>query len=70
MKIVRIFLLWDDFQPEPDSVSKEALENLATVADIAGDNDLGLDVTFFTGHMSCWVVSCPSKVGMNSSGTL
>ena len=52
LNVVRIFLLWDDFQPEPDSVSKEAIDNLATVADIAGDNNLQLDVTFFTGHMS------------------
>jgi endo-1,4-beta-mannosidase len=52
LNVVRIFLLWDDFQPEPDSVSKEAIDNLVTVADIAGDNNLGLDVTFFTGHMS------------------
>jgi endo-1,4-beta-mannosidase len=52
LNVVRIFLLWDDFQPEPDSVSKEAINNLVTVADIAGDNNLGLDVTFFTGHMS------------------
>ena len=52
LKVVRLFLLWDDFQPEPDSVSKEALDHLATVADIAGENDLALNVTFFTGHMS------------------
>ena len=52
LNVVRIFLLWDDFQPEPHSVSKEVLDNLVTVADIAGENDLGLDVTFFTGHMS------------------
>src|SRR5215217_7198306 len=52
LNVVRIFLLWDDFQPEPDSVSKEAIDNLVKVADIAGDNNLGLDVTFFTGHMS------------------
>ncbi|HEU4746246.1 MAG TPA: beta-galactosidase, partial [Anaerolineales bacterium] len=52
LKVVRLFLLWDDFQPDPNSVSKEALDHLATVADIAGDNNLGLDVTFFTGHMS------------------
>ncbi|HJQ14339.1 MAG TPA: cellulase family glycosylhydrolase [Anaerolineales bacterium] len=52
LKVVRLFLLWDDFQPDPTSVSKEALDHLATVADIAGDNDLGLNVTFFTGHMS------------------
>ncbi len=52
LNVVRMFLLWDDFQPEPTSVSKEALENLVTVADIAAENHLGLDVTFFTGHMS------------------
>ena len=52
MNVVRLFLLWDDFQPEPDSVSKEALKNLVKVADIAAENNLGLDVTFFTGHMS------------------
>ncbi len=52
MNVVRLFLLWDDFQPDPDSVSKEAMDHLVTVADIAGENQLGLDVTFFTGHMS------------------
>jgi endo-1,4-beta-mannosidase len=63
LNVVRIFLLWDDFQPEPDSVSKEALDNLVKVADIAGENNLGLDVTFFTGHMSGpnWSPSCPGK---------
>jgi endo-1,4-beta-mannosidase len=52
MNVVRLFLLWDDFQPEPDSVNKEALANLIKVADIAAEYGLGLDVTFFTGHMS------------------
>ena len=52
LNIVRIFLLWDDFQPEPDSVSKESLDDLVKVADIAVENNLNLDVTFFTGHMS------------------
>jgi len=52
LKVVRLFLLWDDFQPTPDSVSPTCLKNLETVADIAVDNGLGLDVTFFTGHMS------------------
>ena len=49
---VRLFLLWEDFQPVPDQVSAQALANLAQVADIAADNGLQLDVTFFTGHMS------------------
>lgn len=52
MHVVRVFLLWDDFQPAPDQVSAEALRNLVTVADTAADLGLGLDVTFFTGHMS------------------
>ena len=46
MNVVRLFLLWDDFQPEPDSVNKEVLTNLTKVADIAAEHGLGLDVTF------------------------
>jgi endo-1,4-beta-mannosidase len=52
MTKVRVFLLWEDFQPMPDSVSPQALANLRTVADIAAEHSLGLDITFFTGHMS------------------
>ena len=52
LNVVRLFLLWDDFQPEPTSVAKDKLNNLVTVADIAAEYGLGLDVTFFTGHMS------------------
>src|SRR5829696_4809154 len=40
LNVVRIFLLWDDFQPQPTSVSKEAIDHLVKVADIAGENDL------------------------------
>jgi endo-1,4-beta-mannosidase len=52
LQVVRIFLLWDDFQPEPDRVDPEKLANLVRVADVAAELGLGLDVTFFTGHMS------------------
>ncbi len=52
LNVVRLFLLWDDWQPTPDTVSTECLKNLITVADIAAENGLKLDVTFFTGHMS------------------
>ncbi len=52
MTLVRIFLLWEDFQPTPTVVSERALADLETVADIAAERGLGLDVTFFTGHMS------------------
>ena len=52
MNVVRIFLLWDDFQPDPTSVSQNMVKNLVTVADIAAETGLGIDLTFFTGHMS------------------
>lgn len=52
LDVARIFLLWDDFQPDPASVDTAALTNLVTVADLAAKHSLGLDVTFFTGHMS------------------
>jgi endo-1,4-beta-mannosidase len=52
LTLVRIFLLWDDFQPAPDAVSSASLNNLAAVCDIAAGLGLQLDVTFFTGHMS------------------
>lgn len=52
MSVVRLFLLWDDWQPTPDTVSTACLENLAKVCDVAAEHGLLLDVTFFTGHMS------------------
>lgn len=52
MNVVRLFLLWDDWQPTPDTVSSQCLDSLAKVCDIASEYNLGLDVTFFTGHMS------------------
>lgn len=52
MRVVRIFLLWDDWQPTPDTVSTQRLDDLGTVLDLAAERNLGLDITFFTGHMS------------------
>jgi endo-1,4-beta-mannosidase len=52
LTIVRIFLLWDDFQTAADQISVESLEKLIKVCDIAACHGLQLDVTFFTGHMS------------------
>jgi endo-1,4-beta-mannosidase len=49
---VRIFLLWESFQPQADRVSAGALRDLRTVCDIAGETGLKLEPTFFTGHMS------------------
>ena len=49
---LRIFLLWDDFQPSPNRISKRPLGNLTRVAEIAGCEGLSLIITLFTGHMS------------------
>lgn len=52
LQLVRIFLLWDDWQPRADEVDEECLENLVRVCGLAVNHGLRLDVTFFTGHMS------------------
>lgn len=52
LSLVRIFLFWDDFQPQPDQIDSNCLRNLEFVCDTAAEFNLKLDVTFFTGHMS------------------
>jgi endo-1,4-beta-mannosidase len=49
---VRVFLLWESFQPRPEVVDSGALRELRTVADLAAERGLLLEPTFFTGHMS------------------
>jgi endo-1,4-beta-mannosidase len=49
---VRVFLLWESFQPAPDRIDLGAIRDLRTVCDIAADLALRIQVTFFTGHMS------------------
>lgn len=49
---VRVFLLWEDFQPEPDEVSADRLDDLVAVADAAQAVGLAIMPTLFTGHMS------------------
>ena len=49
---VRVFLLWESFQPAAGTVSAEALRDLRSVCDAAADARVRLQVTFFTGHMS------------------
>ena len=49
---VRCFLLWEAFQPAPDTVSPTALRDLERLADAAARQGIGLQPTLFTGHMS------------------
>jgi len=51
-ELVRFFLLWEDFQPQPTSVSERSITLLATVADTARRHGLRIIPTLFTGHMS------------------
>lgn len=51
-KLVRIFLIWEDFQPEMKSIPARPLSALVKVADIAYDLKIKILPTFFCGHMS------------------
>jgi len=49
---VRVFLPWEDAQPEPGTVDPAALGHLVDVADAAAEAKVELIVTLFVGHMS------------------
>jgi len=49
---VRLFLMWEAFQPEVGVVDHVMLERLVRVADLALDAGLQIMPTLFTGHMS------------------
>lgn len=49
---VRLFLLWEAFQPDADHVDHAMLERLVRVAGLAQDAALQIMPTLFTGHMS------------------
>lgn len=49
---VRVFLTWEDFQPAPHALNTSMLDQLVTVADLAGRAGLAVMPTLFTGHMS------------------
>ena len=49
---VRLSLLWEDFQPAPETVHAGMLQRLVTVSDLADRAGLAIMPTLFTGHMS------------------
>ncbi|MHB2020744.1 MAG: glycoside hydrolase 5 family protein [Candidatus Xenobia bacterium] len=51
MKLVRVSLMWEDFQPAPDQVSKQAVENLHRVLDAAWYYRIRVQPSFFYGHV-------------------
>lgn len=50
--LVRFFLLWEDFQPEPQTVDWSQLHNLETVMEMADKHHLRAMPTLFNGNMS------------------
>lgn len=49
---VRVFLPWEDFQPDMKRISVNALDTLVRVAEIAHDHRIQLLPTLFAGHVS------------------
>jgi endo-1,4-beta-mannosidase len=52
LDVVRFFLLWDEFQPSPETISREALRRFVSVLDRASAHGLRTMPTLFCGHMS------------------
>jgi endo-1,4-beta-mannosidase len=52
MDTVRTFVLWEDVQPAPQTISSVALASIVDSADAATECGVELIVTLFTGHMS------------------
>ncbi|TDA69965.1 MAG: hypothetical protein D9V47_04075 [Clostridia bacterium] len=63
LNCVRLFLVWEDFQPEPGRVNEEAFKNLGEVLRMAAECGLGLIITLFTGHMSGENFDVPWRAG-------
>ena len=49
---LRLFLLWEDFQPSPSVIDQAMLGRLLRTLDCASRHGLGVMPTLFTGHMS------------------
>jgi endo-1,4-beta-mannosidase len=52
LSVVRFFIMWDDFQPEPQQMDPTMLARFDSVMNALADAHLQGMPTFFTGHMS------------------
>ena len=66
----RIFLMWEDFQPEIHTVSVRVLDRLVQVANAAHDQHLQILPTFFCGYLSGlnWAPEWLVESGKNRGG--
>jgi endo-1,4-beta-mannosidase len=69
LRVVRFFLRWDTFQPEPDAMSQQALQRLDALMQAIADAGLLAMPTLFCGHMSgvnwlpAWTLDRKTKAG-------
>ena len=49
--VIRLFLLWEDFQPDPSTIRCASLAHLLQACDAAAAEGLKVDLTFFVGHL-------------------
>jgi endo-1,4-beta-mannosidase len=49
---VRVFLLWEDFQPAASRIDTRMIDHLVSTLDVAQRSGLSVMPTLFTGHMS------------------
>lgn len=52
LRVVRFFIMWEDFQPQPDRMDPQMLARFDAVMNAVADAGLRAMPTFFTGHMS------------------
>ncbi len=52
IRLIRVHLMWEDFQPQPEQVSSQALLALREVLDLASRYRLKVQVSFFSGHVA------------------
>jgi beta-galactosidase len=52
LNCARVFINWDDLNPEPGKISEENVTQIAEVLDIAREEGIMVIPTHFTGHMS------------------
>ncbi len=51
-EVLRCFLIWEDFQPDPDRISPDGIDKLEFLLDTASLQNLRIMVTVFQGNMS------------------
>ncbi len=69
LDVVRVMLMWEDFQPGPFKANPDALRDLGVVLDIALESGLRVIPSMFVGHMSginwcpSWALGGPAPTG-------